>query len=183
MWKLNNKRIISLISGIIAIFLLSGASACDQNTQAVYTDNVNIREETFKRAQNLYPMPNPSDFPLRKDLVEFTLREAKPGPWYVYIQTDSGSYSSYYVAKNKPQNSCNFLSSTTTSSWWSSSIPVDAPSMDGIYYGGTGASGACDAWFWFDAITNALVETRFKTTVSDQPLAIDVPMITIKNIK
>lgn len=45
------------------------------------------------------------------------------------------------------------------------------------------ASGACDSWFWFDATTNALVETRFKTTVSYQPLAIDVPMITVKIVK
>lgn len=163
-------------------FMLIGLSACaddlsSQEKQKVYHENLVARERLFLKAQTLYPVPIPEDFPLRKDLVEFTLREARPGPWYVYIQTDTGTYSAYYVAKNKPQNACNFLSTTKTVR---NSVLQDAPSLDGIYYGGTGASGACDAWFWFDAGTNALVETRFKTTVSDQPLAIDVPEIKVR---
>lgn len=161
---------------ILAILIAATSSECDTN-QKVYQDNIDTRQQIFLQAQALYPIPIPSDFPLRKDLVEFTLREAKPGPWYVYIQTDAGTYSAYYVAKNKPQNACNFLSETKT---YAGNLVVDAPSLDGIYYGGTGASGACDAWFWFDAGTNALVETRFKTTISDQPLAIDVPEIKVK---
>lgn len=177
MWKVTRKGM--LFVGLVLAFLILTAetSSCDSQRADVYSENVNTRETIFLQAQALYPIPIPSDFPLRKDLVEFTLREAKPGPWYVYIQTDSGTYSAYYVAKNKPQNACNFLSDTKTSY---NGILRDAPSLDGIYYGGTGASGACDAWFWFDASTNALVETRFKTTVSDQPLAIDVPEIRVK---
>ena len=169
MWK------ITIILGILALVVI-GFAACSTTAENVYTKNIETREQIFLQAQALYPIPIPLDFPLRKDLVEFTLREAKPGPWYVYIQTDAGTYSAYYVAKNKPQNACNFLSDTKTAY---NSILRDAPSLDGIYYGGTGASGACDSWFWFDAGTNALVETRFKTTVSDQPLAIDVPQIRV----
>lgn len=162
---------------IIISMLGAGVGATCDTQKAVYNDNINTREQAFLKAQALYPMPIPSDFPLRKDLVEFTLRQAKTGPWYVYIQTDTGTYSAYYVAKNKPQNSCNFLSETKVLHQYGT---LDAPSLDGVYYGGTGASGACDAWFWFDASTNALVETRFKTTVSDQPLAIDVPEIRVQ---
>lgn len=177
MWK-----VIAILGilGIVGALTMGATSTCNSRADQVYTDNVNAREETFLKAQSLYPMPMPSDFPLRKDLVEFTMREAKPGPWYVYIQTDAGTYSAYYVAKNKPQNACNFLSSTVV---YVNGVTTNAPSMDGIYYGGTGASGACDAWFWFDAGTNALVETRFKTTVSDQPLAIDVPEIKVRSSK
>lgn len=172
-------RKIMLLLGLAVLFvaLTAESTDCGGQQDKVYRQNVDIREKIFLQAQALYPIPIPSDFPLRKDLVEFTLREAKPGPWYVYIQTDAGTYSAYYVAKNKPQNACNFLSDTKTIS---NSILRDAPSLDGIYYGGTGASGACDSWFWFDAGTNALVETRFKTTVSDQPLAIDVPEIKVR---
>lgn len=179
MRKIGTIRFLTFL--ILSAFIIVVVSACAEQDTAkrakVYVDSIYTREDVFLRAQLLYPIPIPSDFPLRKDLVEFTLREAKSGPWYVYIQTDSGSYSAYYVAKNKPQNSCNFLSETTTIY---NGVVRNAPSLDGIYYGGTGASGACDAWFWFDAGTNALIETRFKTTVSDQPLAIDVPRITVK---
>lgn len=172
-------RKIGLIFTVLLVAVIM--SACIESTSAlrqkIYSDNIAIREEIFAIAQALYPIPIPSDFPLRKDLVEFTLREAKPGPWYIYIQTDAGTYTAYYVAKNKPQNSCNFLSETKTTF---NNVVRDAPSLDGIYYGGTGASGACDAWFWFDAGTNALVESRFKFTVSDQALAIDVPEIKVK---
>ena len=165
-----------LVLAVVGLFLIAASEGCNADEQKIYYDTIRTREQIFLRAQALYPIPIPSDFPLRKDLVEFTLREAKSGPWYVYIQTDAGTYSAYYVAKNKPQNACNFLSDTKT---MVNSILRDAPSLDGIYYGGTGASGACDSWFWFDAGTNALVETRFKTTVSDQPLAIDVPQIKV----
>ena len=167
MWKL-----------IVIPVLLAVVLGCEpsQDTK-VYGNNIELREDIFLQAQASYPIPIPSDFPLRKDLVEFTLRQARPGPWYVYIQTDAGTYTAYYVAKNKPQNACNFLSETTT---WSGTYVRQAPSLDGVYYGGTGASGACDSWFWFDAATGALVETRFKTTVSDQPLAIDVPIIQVQ---
>ena len=170
------RKIVVLLGLVVVFFALTAGSSCEQQ-QRVYDQNIDTREKIFLQAQALYPIPIPSDFPLRKDLVEFTLREAKPGPWYVYIQTDSGTYSAYYVAKNKPQNACNFLSDTKT---MHGSVLRDAPSLDGIYYGGTGASGACDSWCWFDAGTNALIETRFKTTVSDQPLAIDVPEIRIR---
>lgn len=170
-----------IIAPLLLLLFLIFLTACTEETSSkrgeVYSENIYIREEVFRLAQALYPIPIPSDFPLRKDLVQFTNRESKPGPWYVYIQTDSGSYSAYYVAKNKPQNSCNFLSETKTTY---NGVERNAPSLDGIYYGGTGASGACDAWFWFDAGTNALIETRFKTTVSDQPLAIDVPEIKVR---
>lgn len=172
-------RKIMLLLGLAVAFLVLTAetSSCSSQREEVYGKNVVTREQIFLKAQALYPIPIPSDFPLRKDLVEFTNRQAKSGPWYVYIQTDSGTYSAYYVAKNKPQNACNFLSDTKT---MYNSVLRDAPSLDGVYYGGTGASGACDSWFWFDAGTNALVETRFKTTVSDQPLAIDVPEIKVR---
>lgn len=171
MWKLIT------IGLFLALVGMGAVNSCGSQEKRVYDDNIDLREKIFLQAQALYPIPIPSDFPLRKDLVEFTLREAQPGPWYVYIQTDTGTYSAYYVAKNKPQNSCNFLSETTT---YTGNVVRQAPSLDDIYYGGTGASGACDAWFWFDASTNALVETRFKTTVSDQPLAIDVPLIKVE---
>ena len=176
MWKLRISKVL-LIVGLGMVALAALGASCSSEQTKVYHANLNFREKLFLKAQALYPMPIPQDFPLRKDLVEFTHAQAGPGPWYVYIQTDSGSYSSYYVARSKPQNACNFLSETKTIR---NTVVVDAPSLDGIYYGGTGASGACDAWFWFDASTGALVESRFKFTISNQPLAIEVPEIRVR---
>lgn len=170
------KYLSALGVGLLAAATVA-TTGCNSRTDRVYNDNIRTREEVFEQAQSRYPMPVPRDFPLRRDLVEYTKRQANPGPWYIYIQSDLGTYTSYYVSKNLPQNACNFLSDTKT---YVNGYPHDAPSLDGVYYGGTGASGACDSWFWFDAATDALVMTRFKFTLSDQPLLLDVPQITVQ---
>ena len=87
----------------------------------------------------------------------------------------------YYVAKTVPINACNFLSSTeVVDSTSNGKVVLTAPSLDGIYYGGAGASSGCDAWFFFDSATDALIQIRgVNFFTADQPLRLEAKPITV----
>lgn len=147
------------------------------------TESVNQRNMLFSRAEAAAPNPIPGNFPVRRALVEFTERQDLLGhPWYVYILADTGNVIGYYVAKTRPVNSCTSLSSTEDVDYDSDggNIILTAPSLDGVFYGGSGASARCDAWFFFDSATDALIEIRgvdFYTT--DQPLRLEAEPILV----
>ena len=91
-------------------------------------------------------------------------------PWYVYVLGDNGNPIGYFTSKTYPQNACNFLSRTD----------AGLPSLDGLYYGGSGSSGACTAVFFFDNATNAMVVIdRLATFAVDIPLALNVQPIKV----
>lgn len=145
---------------------------------------VDQRTGNFSRAEAIAPAPNSTNFPLRKALVEFTKRQDLLNhPWYVYILGDNGNVIGYYVAQTKPVNSCNFLSSTEDVDWneGAGGVVLTAPSLDGIFYGGSGGAASCDAWFFFDTTTDALVEIRgVKFFTADQPLRLDAKPIEVQ---
>lgn len=144
--------------------------------------SVETRDLVFARAEALAPIPQLANFPTRKALVEFTERQdLENHPWYVYILADTGNVIGYYVAKTRPVNSCNFLSSTEdVVTKHEGTIVLTAPSLDGIFYGGAGASSGCDAWFFFDSATNALIEIRgVKFFAADQPLRLEADPIAV----
>lgn len=177
-------RLLALF--LVASSLLLFATSCETTTeQKVYSNNISSREQVFDKAQSMYPQPIPQDFPARKDLVDYTNRLSLPNhPFYVYILGDNGNAVGYFVARTAPQNSCNFLSSTEkvdTLGMEDGAVVVQAPSLDGIYYGGTGASGACNEFFFFDNATNALVKIgNMKYFTADRPIALNVEPISIK---
>lgn len=172
---------------LLLIVLLVAASACveegDDTLQKQRTRSIHARAKTFERAEASAPIPTVENFPLRKALVEFTRRQdAVNHPWYVYILAETGNAIGYYVARTVPVNACNFLSSTeeVRDSGDGSGIILTAPSLDGIYYGGSGASSGCDSWFFFDSATNALVQIRgVNWYAADQPLRIDAEPIKV----
>jgi hypothetical protein len=142
-------------------------------------DAVESRNEAFNRAKSLYPDPRTSNYPLRKALVEFTQRQDKiHHPWYIYILGDNGNTIGYYVGKTVPENACNFLSSTEdVYKSGDGNLKMQSPSYDGVYYG----NAACDAWFFFDAATNALIQIRgVNFYTSDQPLRLDAKAIKVR---
>lgn len=176
-----------VIAGITAVIVLAfGITACGgggtPSSEKQRTNSVKARAKAFAKAEAAAPLPQPKNFPLRKALVEFTKRQDEiDHPWYVYILADTGNAIGYYVAKTVPVNACNFLSSTedVRDDEWGN-LKMTAPSLDGIYYGGSGASGACDSWFFFDSATNALVQIRgVKWFSSDQPLRLDAKPIVV----
>lgn len=139
---------------------------------------VESRNSAFNRAKALYPDPVTKNFPLRKELVEMTQREDMAHhPWYIYILGQNGNTIGYYVAKSVPQNACNFLSSTEDIySNDQGIVKMQSPSYDGVYYGGS----VCDAWFFFDAATNAEIQIRgVNFYTSDQPLRLNAQAIKV----
>lgn len=167
---------------IFAILLLSVplfVSCTEGNPQA---EQVNNRYSALDKASKLYPDPELENFPLRKALVEFTRRQDEIKPWYVYLLGQNGNVIGYYIAQTVPINSCNFLSSTEKI-WAGSngaSQILTAPSLDGMYYGGGGASSGCDSWFFFDEATNALIQIRgMNFYAADEPLLLEADPILV----
>lgn len=170
---------------VIVFLVIFGmvALACNNSSgEEARREAVESRNETFDRAEAVAPAAIPVNFSTRQALVEFTVRQDQlDHPWYVYILGDPGNIIGYYVAQTRPVNSCNFLSSTEdvrTST--NGNLVLTAPSLDGIFYGGSGASAGCDAWFFFDVATDAMIEIRgVKFFSSDQPLRLEADPILV----
>lgn len=157
--------------GLILVVLVPFLVACESKQENMREESVDARIVTMERASRLYPLPQNENFPLRQALVKFTERQDLINhPWYIYILGQNGNPIGYFVGKTYPQNICNFLSTTVN----------DLPSLDGIYYGGGGAKGTCDAWFFFDVSTDAMqVISGLPYFVSDVPLALNVQPIRV----
>lgn len=170
------KRIATLIA--VCSIVLGTATACmepDDREKAVEK-----REEVLSRAEQVAPVPENVNFPIRKALVEFTERQDEINhPWYIYILGMDGTYVGYFIGKTYPINACNFLSSSQIVGGNSNgAVVLDAPSLDGVYYGGGGAASNCNSYFFFDVVTNSM--QTFVAPMwfaSDAPLDLDVPRI------
>ena len=168
-----------------ALFLIATASlSCTQEGLGEHQRQTAVltREQAFARAQAQIPQPIPQNFLARKMLAKYVERQDVPDhPFYVYILGQTGNIVGYYVAQAAPVNVCAFLSSTEKISHETSpGLLITAPSLDGIFYGGSGASSGCDGWFIFDAATDALVIVYGSNMfVADQPLRLEAKPITI----
>lgn len=143
---------------------------------------IEFRDDNMERAERKVPVRPSVNFPLRAGLEEFNWRiDQVNHPWYTYILGDQGNILGYYVSTTRPINSCTFLSSTEdVVTKHEGTIVLTAPSLDGIFYGGSGASAGCDAWFFFDQSTLALIEIRgVKFFTSDQPLKLEAEAILV----
>lgn len=183
--RLKDRRLWASVFAVVVVFGL-GAATCgggDSKADDQRRASVHARADAFERAQAAAPLPHTKNFPLRKALVEMTERQdAVNHPWYIYILADTGNIIGYYVAKTVPVNACDFLSSTEDVQYDDDgNVVLTAPSLDGMFYGGAGASSGCDAWFFFDAATNALIQIRgvhFFST--DQPLRVEAQPISVQ---
>lgn len=142
---------------------------------------ISSRAETFARAEKAIPQPIPSNFLARKMLAKYTSRQDVPDhPFYVYILSDVGTIIGYYVAQAAPVNINAFLSSTQDYDSMRGAI-LTAPSLDGIFYGGSGSSQGGDGWFFFDAASDALIILYgVKMFVADQPLKLETKQIIVE---
>jgi|SRR3989344_572348 len=174
------KTFILILLALSVFMLLTAEGGCNEDNDPRAID---LRWERNGQAIDKYGIPQTVNFPFYGVLYDMTLREDMVNhPWYLYVITELGSYTGYYVATTPPVNACNFLSSTEdVRDDDQGNLIMTAPSLDGIFYGGSGASGACDAWVFFDYNTGAMVWTRERMRASDAPfvLADDVPRLII----
>jgi hypothetical protein len=175
---------IAALIAVSATGCMGGSSSNSPNIASQSKQAAQSRADAFAKAQAQYPAPNMQNFPLRKALVELTAAQDKINhPWYVYIQAaQTGQVIGYYVAKTAPQSECNTLSNTQSVDTYdngqggSTPIILTAPTLNGIYAGGAGASGSCTTVFFQDQATGANIEISgdaYFTT--DQPLTLNVP--------
>jgi hypothetical protein len=176
------RKFLSLIMvGILSLLVLSACGSNELEQQA--SKSVSSRTEMFSRAEKLYPMPTNSNFPVRKLLVKYTERQDMINhPWYTYILGDNGNIVFYFVSTTLPVNSCAFLSSTEAIVDRSEGdLVLTAPSTDGIYYGGSGASSACNGWIFEDATTGAIgLVFGTKIMTFDAPLILEAEPVLIQ---
>ncbi len=173
-----------LVIALLVMLLLSGCSEQTWGSTEYMKQNIQAREEAFARAEAAIPQPIPQNFLARKMLAKYVQRQDVPSHlFYIYIVADTGNILGYYVAQAAPVNINAFLSPTEkiVRTADNSSEVLTAPSLDGIYYGGAGATSEGDGWFFFDAATDALIIIRgFKFFVSDYPLNLDAKPITVR---
>lgn len=174
-----SRRLTSAVTAALAVFILAGCTLADTGEDN-RRDAVTQRERVFNKAEHMYPVVEPSNFPIRKALVEFTVRQDMINhPWYIYLQGMTGEVYGYFIGQTYPISTCDFLSSSESiSSSQNGKVVVTAPSLDGIFYGGGGSSAACDGMFFFDVTTNAMITFSSPNWfATDQPLQIDAPRL------
>ena len=165
---------------VATLFLV--ATACG-DTKESRRESISFRDQNFARAEAKFPLPTQQNFPLRELLVEYTERQDMVNhPWYTYILGENGNVVSYFVSTTMPLNACAFLSSTEDVMHGADGdLVLTAPSLDGIFYGGSGASVACTGWIVKDAATNAMgIIYGDKLLVFDQPLLLDTEPVRIQ---
>lgn len=173
-----------IVAFILLGLLLAGCGNGNKTATKQRKQAIAERAAAFSRAEKVSPTFKPTNFPLRKALNEFTERQDQLNhPWYIYLLGENGNAVSYYVGKTVPINACDFLSSTEdvkTVGANDAAVVLTAPSLDGVYYGGSGASSGCDSWFFFDQATNALIQIRgVHWYASDRPLKVDAAPIKV----
>jgi hypothetical protein len=168
------KNIIIVILIALLLSTVTLTTGCWDNTASEQRhDAEQQRTDVFAKAEAMYPAPTVSDFPLRKSLVEYTNRQARINQvYYIYVLSSFGTPIGYYVAKSQPVSTNAFLSSTEDVT---ERGIATLPSLDGIFYGGSGSS-ASDGWFFFDAATDAeIILVGLDLFVTDMPLKLEVP--------
>lgn len=176
----NIKRVLSIV--VLVVMAIGFLAACGESDQdkSRRADTAQ-REQNFERAEGVHPIPADllSNFPMREALIKMTLRQDELNhPWYIYVYSDLGDPIGYYIGETYPQSMCNFLSSSekiVDVPHDGDSIPdfiVQAPSLDGVFYGGSGASSSCNTMFFFDIQTDAMYTFNSGLWMaSDKPIA------------
>lgn len=169
---------------LVLMFVLGACGGYSKNSgnDDLRIQSIKVRMDNMEKATSMYPDPVLSNYPMREALVKYTERQDLLNhPYYIYILSMTGEPVGYYVGQTYPQSTCNFLGSTQQVLPDYDGDPiVTAPSYDGIFYGGGGASNACNTFFFFDAATDAMqVFSAELWLVSDAPISLyeDAPRL------
>lgn len=172
------KKIMIMLITVVIVFSLTG---CFDSEPSAQEAGEREQESVMQRARNAYPTPQVNEFLTRRSMVKWMERMDEPGKiFYIYVMSDVGTITHYFVAEYRPVSTATFLTPTERIETYRSSnygmAVVGAPALDGTYYGSGGAS---DQYFFFDAETDAFIELKgLNYIVSDQPFEVDAPQLT-----
>ncbi len=178
------KKLISIfivVAICIATIFLFGApnSGCGTENSTLNEQrqaSVDQRTASMAKAEAKYPVPANTNFPIRGVLQEYTKKQDLINhPWYTYVFSDTGAITHYFVSTTLPVSTNAFLGATDTIVYTEGgSLVMQAPSLDGIYYGGSGSSSNQNGWIFIDANTGALgVIYGCKIMTFDAPLLLE----------
>lgn len=165
------KRYLLAILALLGLVAVIFVGCEDSKLAEQRRQSVRERAEFMARAEALYPVPENQNFPIRALLVEYTKRQDMVNhPWYTYIMSDTGAITHYFVSTTIPVSTNAFLGSTESVDD-DNDLVLTAPSLDGVYYGGSGSVTGSNGWIFVDAATGAMgIAYGQKIMTFDAPL-------------
>ena len=167
--------VLGLLAGLSLLLIATSCGEPDARDQSI-----SFRDQNLALADAKFPLPILQNFPARGLLKEFTERQDLVNhPWFAYYMGENGNVVWYFVSETLPVNVCAFLSSTEdVRDDNDGNLILTAASLDGIFYGGAGASAACTSVIVKDAATGAIgTIPGDKLIVFDQPLLLEAEPI------
>lgn len=168
------KRIIATIA--VAVLGVLSVAACEPETADTVQQAAESRNRAIDQIRKTQPVTGMTYSSTLETINKWAERWSDRSRLsYVYMQRSDGSFAGYYVLKGLPVSYCTSGSPTfdyvdIKGDGNSYDVRVDAPGLDGAYYGG------CDAsrYYGFDATTDAYLEYTdgmvLTAVLSDQPL-------------
>lgn len=170
-------KILGLVCLLAVGLAVTGCSSDQSPRQKGEETQQNFMEE----AQSQEPTYDVNHYLTRKYVNKWMKRMDTPtNVFYIYIFADTGNCVGYYVAQYKPISTATFLTPPDKAEDLGQSGPsVQAPALDGVYYG----EGAGAEYFWFDAETDAMLNLKgLNYIASDKPLSINAEPINVKPV-
>ncbi|WP_428117737.1 hypothetical protein [Candidatus Poriferisodalis sp.] len=129
MWK----KIIGI--AVVSLLLVTGCGFAETTPEK---ESRKVQEDTLTRAFDVVPAQPPDRFPARNAINTSMAETARQGEWYTYSLNFDGTPIFYVVSEFAPMSLCDSISATDQTITHRESIAVRrAPSLDGIYRGGS----------------------------------------------
>lgn len=166
----------------MSVVFLVGCNEGSSNSRAEGAKN---QETIMQRAIQSSPTYQPSNFLTREYVNEYMRRMDDVNKlFYIYVLGNNGNMVGYYTG-TRPVSVCTLLTPPDIvderhGTNGRAMVTVSAPQLDGVYSNG----GNCDAYFFFDNATDALIEIKgLNFFTSDKPLNVDAEAIGVKSSK
>lgn len=164
MQRVKSKASRSIIGALCMFFAISALTAggCDGDPTPQQNE-AKIKQGSYNRLTKQEPAKAMAYSPTRKTINFWIETWDNPGKLsYVYLQASNGELIGYYVLKGLPVSYCAALTptyefvDTPDDDSNDKNQQVPAPSVDGVYYGNSGA--LCGTYYGEDATTGAYIE-------------------------
>lgn len=168
-----------VLLSLLGLMLFAATGCEDSQGDVARKQSIETRDDAYDRAVAAVPVPRSVNFPAREALAEYSKRQDRANhPYYVYFIASTGNVVQFFTSKTVPVSVCAFLGSTEdVVTKHEGTIVLTAPSLDGIFYGGAGASAACDGLIIFDQVTDGMLIVypgNMAVTISDVPMELDL---------
>lgn len=173
---MKNKWKILCIACVVIVGLVVAGCSSEPNARQ---KGEQTQEQFMKEAQSVEPTYDVSNYLTRKYVNKWMKRMDTPtNLHYIYVYADSGMCVGYFVAQYKPISTATFLTPPDNAvDLGTGGVTVQAPALDGVYYG----EGAGAEFFWFDAETDALMNLNgLNYIASDKPLNIEAEPLNVE---